>query len=114
MSDPELFWNLGHKITGHNICQSRAIGHRRFRSFFGVSPLVASACWDLLEGKIPTGAKPVHLLWALCFLKKYDTESGNRGIMHVDEKTYRKWVWILVELLSELDVVDIKSCNFFL
>ena len=62
--------------------------------------------WNRLIGKLPPGSRPVHLLWSLLFLKRYDTEHVNRSLTQADEKTWRKWVWIFVELLANLDVVS--------
>lgn len=105
MCSAELFWNLGSKLTGH--CERNLnTGMRRFISFFGVSPIVCEKAWFLLKNLRPAGAKPEHLLWALIFLKQYNTEHVNHSITRVDEKTFRKWIWIFIDLLAEMDVVN--------
>jgi hypothetical protein len=105
MSKKKLFWNLGHSITKHDITKSEFVGERRFKSFFGVSPVVCSICWEQLIDKMPIGSKPIHLLWTLLFLKRYNSEEVNRTLTGVNEKTFRKWIWLMIELLAKLEVV---------
>ena len=48
-----------------------------------------------------------HLLWALYFLKLYNPEKVSAVACGVDEKTYRKWLWEVLEVLGELDLVRV-------
>ena len=98
----EDFWILGNEMTGHDVNQCRATGHRRFREFFGVSPVICSTVWETLLStqSIPSSGKPCHLLWALLFLKRYLTEHVMSSIIGADEKTIRKWIWSFVYALS--------------
>ena len=48
--------------------------NRRSKSVFGITPKVCVFIWLHLEGLLPVGAKPKHLLWALSFLKLYEVE----------------------------------------
>jgi len=50
------------------------------------------------------------LLWASHFLKTYGTESTLASQIGVDEKTFRKWTWILVYAIADLapEVVSVK------
>lgn len=73
---------------------------------FGVSADTCAVLWALREGRTPPGAKPVNLLWGLLFLKLYETERVNSFIAGTDEKTFRKWTWIIVKLLADLPVVS--------
>ena len=84
---------------------------RRFRSFFGVCPETCVILWKLLASFVPRMAIPHHLLWALLFLKTYATEHVNATIAQVDEKTFRKWSWKFVVLLSELQIVRLLKPN---
>lgn len=104
-TDPEDFYVLGCRYLNHNVFNSRKAGYRRFKTMFGVSPLICSIAWDKIDDEIPYGAKFEHILWALCFLKCYHTESVNHAIFGIDEKTYRKWTWIFVDLLSSIKMV---------
>ena len=76
---------------------------RRFKYIFGISSFVCSIVWDAICDFIPDTAKPKHMLCALMFLKLYTTESVLSIITSMDEKTCRKWNWIFVRLISEMD-----------
>ena len=54
---------------------------------------------------MPIKAEPKHLLWALLFCKVYGSESVHHNLTGADEKTLRKWIFIFLGLISELDVV---------
>lgn len=82
---------------------------RRFKKVFGVSAATCSTLWGLLNAALPSlpnSACPVHLLWTLYFLKHYGIEEANAAFVGCDEKTYRKWCWICIDALSELDLVS--------
>lgn len=79
---------------------------RRYRSIFGVTPDVTSSVWNLLED-LQSGSQPIHLLWALFFLKSYTTETVNSFIWRTTEKTFRKWVWYFIDKISLLPAVCI-------
>jgi hypothetical protein len=84
---------------------------RRFREMFGCSAAVVAITWNYIERVIGwTGLKGYrsrkidHLLWALMFLKVYGKEATLSSLFGgVDEKTYRKWVWLYVEAVSSLE-----------
>lgn len=101
-----LFWIQGLEYTNHSSCGSRIVGLRKFRSFFGCSPEVCEKLWNNLRDK-PGDSSPKHLLWALLFLKCYNIGSVNASLVNVDEKTFRKWSWCFIELLSQLDLVNL-------
>lgn len=103
----QTFYKLGNIYTETKSTSSEYVALRRFQSFFGVTPHVCSLIWDKIKHSIPNGGDPKHVLWCLCFLKQYSVEHCRRSIFHADEKTIRKWTWIFVELLSELDVVTL-------
>ena len=108
MMNENDFLESGNKFTKHNSSGSRSIGMRRFRGLFGCTPAICAWIWNYFQLKhvLPLEANPNHLLCALLFLKVYGTESTNKSITNYDEKTFRKWTWIFVELLAyQLDVV---------
>jgi hypothetical protein len=95
----------------------------RWKSFFGVSVEVCVIVCNLLQVPVNSlpdddlshAKKPVPLLWALLFLKKYGDEremaqlaGGSKGA--VDEKTFRKWSHIFVSRIAGL-VYDVVSCD---
>lgn len=109
----ETFWKAGHKITGHDLDGSLSLGYRRFRAFFGTSPLVCLVAWDILFNARPRNSTPEHLLWALMLLKRYSIETFNATLIGVSEKTFRKWSHIFINLLADMPVVsEIFSANF--
>jgi hypothetical protein len=86
--------------------QSRS---RIFRANFGVSPYICAVVWNELVDtrSLPQGARPKHILWSLLFLKVYATENVLCTICACDEKTFRKWVWLLVAAMARLVVVSV-------
>lgn len=102
------FWIEGCKITRHGLGSSESVGLRRFREHFGTSPLICEIVWSILRDQDlhPPGARPIHMLSSLLFLKLYATEHVNRALTGFDEKTQRKWQWIYVKLIAcDLHVV---------
>lgn len=95
-----IFRTEGCRLCKHNgEWNEQAI--RRFRSVFGTSPLVCAKLWIALNDHHETSV-PVHLLYALTFLKLYQTEHVHRIICDgVDEKTFRKYAWKYVYLMAE-------------
>jgi hypothetical protein len=92
--------------------RSRRTWNRRFAAHFVVPQDVVSELWGLLEdqGSIPRGFRPIHLLWTLCFLKIYATENVLAGICQCHEDTFRKWVWVGIHLIKELELVSVLVC----
>ena len=58
--------------------------------------------WGYLKNIVPKGTNYIHLLWALLFLKLYTPEAALSGMVRVDEKIYRKHVWIILKSISSL------------
>jgi hypothetical protein len=98
----------GNIITGHNDEGSVNSGLKRFRSLFGTTPLICSLIWCKLVEDAPANSEPRHLLYALLFLKVYGTEAEYKSLTNCDEKTFRKWSWIFIDLISQLNVVSVK------
>lgn len=110
MASSEIFWNLGHKITGHNLYGSRSMGYRLFRTFFGTTPQVCEIVWHMLSTRRPPHSTPHHLLWGLLLLKQYNIESVNAVLVGVSEKTFRYWTLLYIQLIANLPVVTIFLC----
>ena len=107
------FWTLGHKITGHNMDGSITVGYRKFRCFFGTTPMVCASAWNKLCDVRPAKSHPHHLLWALLHMKQYCIEHVNATLIGVSEKTFRKWSHIFIGLLARMPVV-INSTSLYL
>lgn len=80
---------------------------RRFNVLFGVSLTTCSQIWGLIYFT-ERYLQPKHLLWALLFLKCYAFEEINCIISDSDNKTFRKWVWKVIKILSKLKQVRFK------
>lgn len=105
MLDPNIFWKIGNKYTRHT-SYSQNVGRRRLKSMFGVTPKVCSLIWNLILPILSIECSPCHLLWALMFLRCYNTEETNRAIVKTDEKTFRKYSCILINYISRMRVVS--------
>ena len=75
-----------------------------FKQTYRANWKVCENLWDLLDeyGAWRAQRKPEHLLWTLLFLRKYDTERANAAMVGTTCKTYRKWVWRVVEEIAGL------------
>lgn len=64
-----------------------------FCSYFGILPKVCRFIWLLLHRNelIPEHGLPIHLLWALMFMKLYLPEKVLASIAGCTVKTYKKW-----------------------
>jgi hypothetical protein len=77
---------------------------RDFVSLFGVSPKVCAAVWNITS--FDDDVKLQHLLWALLFLKTYQTETPLMKLANCTcRKTFRKYVW------KVLSALRLKSTN---
>jgi len=93
----------------HSISYTRAEStrNRRFRACFGTSALICVKLWTVCVdgGRLPQGAMPHHLLWALMFLKLYAVEEVHASHAGCDEKTFRDWVWAILHVIASIDHV---------
>lgn len=109
MSSNDFFDTAG-SLINFKTNGSLIVGLRQFNEFFGTSPEICEIIWKLLIGHHPIGGKPIHLLCALLFVKKYQTEGPNKAIMGLDPKTFRKWAWIYQELMKDfINIVRILN-----
>ena len=115
------FAELGAIVAKYARSNSEKVAMRRFKSEFGVAPDVVRDAWDLLieskffQRKISKATilrrppNPQHLLWALMLLKQYSLTTTLAKIAKVDEKTYRKWSFLYLDSLAELDRVVVGT-----
>lgn len=105
------FWTGGQ--IGRKPRLSNNLAARRHNEMFGCSPFLCSLLWAfMVDGGHVTprsGLCPIHLLWALMFLKLYCTESVFAALCGCNEKTFRKWIWKVIIIIAELDVVRIYT-----
>src|SRR5690242_2868765 len=81
---------------------------RSFRAHFGMSVAVCRQIWLLLEESdcLPEKCVATFLLWALYFLKTYNTEDVASARFNCTPKTYRKWVWKVLHCIYNLNLVN--------
>ena len=86
-----------------------------FKAHFGIDWIVCAKLWVLLLPLFSdnsynlAGAKMVHLLWPLMFLRLYNTEDILAAKVGVVEKTFQKWVCLFIDLISYLEVHLVTS-----
>lgn len=98
----DYFMEVSFQITGHSYAVQTFSSKRKFRAFFGVDPVTCVNIWELIVEDAPSGCIPKFLLFGLLFLKTYSCEHVNAAICSVTEKTFRRWSWVIVDLLSNL------------
>jgi len=109
LHDASVFERLGCRLAGINPRGSKRVRMRRFKSHFGVTPVVAASLWARLAHSKWLlfagfrGPKPEHLLWCLLWMKGYDTEERCAATVKAGEKNFRKWVWFYLEGIARLD-----------
>jgi hypothetical protein len=101
---------------------------RTFKSLFGCSIYIAFMLWEYLlmyhnkppfDGFVPIEGSVVNMLWALCFLKLYPTESQMAAWFGADRNTIRKYVWLYINYLADMSDWKVSEylflqCFFFL
>lgn len=107
--------NLAIEVGGIKMYSSEAMFTRKFRSLFGVSVKVMAKTWNSLDVQnlLPEHAEPKHILWMCSFLKTYTTENVYVAWYKVEEKTFRKWVWLMLVATSKLEIVSSKKKLLF-
>lgn len=80
---------------------------KSFKTNFGIDPTVYMICHGLLGNSseydpYPGILKHDHLLYALDFLKRYETETVMELKYNKTPKTLRKWIWVYVKKIAAL------------
>lgn len=102
----EQFRKAGNGILRRAGDGSEKTFQRRWRTHFGVSPLICAHIWDnLLEPEtLPQGFTKERFLWGLMLLKMYNKEAANCSLAGgVDEQTWRTWAWAVVYEIAHLE-----------
>ena len=83
---------------------SKKVFIRRWRAHFGATPEVCCDGWIILPDCIKSDMK--YFLWALLFLKLYPKENVACAMIGgVDEKTWQKQIWLMIEKISLLEIL---------
>ena len=80
---------------------------------FGVVATVRSKLWLKPYPLLPDNIEPHHLLRGLLFLKDYNTETSNSLLVGCDEKSFRKYQWIIVCALAKLNMACFTTRQFY-
>jgi hypothetical protein len=93
----------GNEIMQRSRRVSARIEDARFRSHFGTCASICCDLWNMIAANTIDKAKPFHLLWGLMLLKLYCAEAVLCTLAGgVHEQTFRKWAWLFVDKISEL------------
>ncbi|CAJ1954972.1 unnamed protein product [Cylindrotheca closterium] len=84
--------------------RKRACAEESFVALFKVTPFVAMEVWEHLQEhtNIPWQIKPKHFLWTLFFLKHCMTERSAAVLLGCDRKTYRYYIWCVIDYVALL------------
>jgi len=84
---------------------------RRISAVFGVPLEVIAIVWVRMQDlwHLPLKEKRIHLLWAINFLKVYNTENVAAANWRTTEKTYREKVRLYVDRLAALNVINFED-----
>ena len=84
----------------------KAYFEREFVASYGINVHVTGKIWLVLQSfrdrEDARRMVPEHLLWTLYFLKQYAASIVMAGYFGCSDRTFRKWVWIIIPLLEEL------------
>ena len=104
---PLAIHQLANRLLQHQQRKGRRkLSIRQFRAFFGCSPRVAAALWNRIHLSAPSRFTPSRLLWTLAFLKIYCSEDVLSTFLRCSAPTLRKWVWIGIDILGDIDLVS--------
>ena len=87
----------------------RTVKHRTFSAYFNLQCHQIARLWNKLCHSMPhemSEMKPVHLLYALHFMKLYQTSDVNSAFAGLDAKTVRKYTWKMIDILADVDWVS--------
>ena len=101
-------FNLVHRDPGNVAPRSMSTEMTEFRAMFGTWWTICATVWNMLRDHCPTylvpAAQPVHLLWALAYMKlDISQEVIARAICGVSPKTFAKWAWHFIDAVSYLE-----------
>ena len=115
---PSIFLQLGTEMKRKKISSDK-INLCRFKAWYGIDWKLMSVVWYLLWG---TGwmkknikkrkPNPIHLLWALSFLKKYSKENEHAADVGKEAKTFWKWAWLYCEGIASLSSQVVSNLVF--
>ena len=105
MVTPDTFLSCG--LAYAKVRLGAADAEMRFKAHFGTTAHICCMLWNQILSAagvppMPNGASYRHLLWGLLLMKIYATEAVLCAIVDTNEKTFRKWAWLMIRRLSRL------------
>ena len=101
-------------VLANQICKNANFEQRQrfsngsvFVQHFGASAAVCSDVWRYAT--LVPGTRPVHILWALLFMKTYLTETILCSIVGVTVKTFRKWIWPVIRSIAAMALYMVRG-----
>ena len=85
---PSVFVEEGSKIMRRARSLSTEVYLRRFKSLFGVTPIMYAILWKKTQLFVPNKSKPEYLLCGLLFLKVYASEHAHCALVGTSEKNF--------------------------
>jgi hypothetical protein len=86
---------------------SAATFNDRWTSHFNTEPEVCLQIWMMIQDNPVDGLdynfRPEHVLWALLFLKLYDSYTVLSGMCGCHEDTYSDWMWRVLQVIMYLE-----------
>ena len=79
-----------------------------FKSYFWLPPYFAAELWNNVRHTDST-LRPVHLLWALYYMKIYNTYDHSSRFFGVCRNNYQDKVKAVTEVLNEIYVDEVSS-----
>jgi hypothetical protein len=84
----------GHMATK----KDKLVDERTFVAFYGTTPNIVLEVWEYCER--PTGTHPKHLLWALMYLKLYNSLDVMAVLCGTSKPTFNKWIWPWIDSVA--------------
>lgn len=86
---------------------------QRWTTHFQVAPMVVFWVWEFIQFDCSTdNLLPIHLLYALLFLKLYPLETVLSGMTGRDEDTVRKYIWPCIVEIADLEHEVVRTKHF--
>ena len=112
-------------LTGQQ--QHVALSNRTFCAYFKLDPVGCTDLWEYIQiygnpdnpynqREVQVGmtrVRETHLLWVLHYLCTYANEQVCANFCQVSEKTWRKYVWALLECMNNAGTQLVSSFLFF-
>lgn len=99
-----------------NLNKTKELDREICESLIGCSFVVCSELWNMIQPHTQQkfhGSHPMHLLWALLFLKCYCTLPILSRIAGTSDREFSNWNWLFVEAIHDLQnrVVSLQNDN---